>query len=85
MNSSDEFLEKSKDMLVEFYNTLIDADYSLDSENINIIFMSNVGDDYRVLLSTFLDEYLYEISYFGSNGLFCFNVYHLCSHQEYSE
>lgn len=83
--NSEEFIEKSKDMLVEFYNTLIDGDYSLDGENINIVFMSSIDNDYKVLLSTFLDDYLYEITYFDLDNVFCFDVYHLCSHQEYND
>ena len=83
--NSEVFIEKSKDMLVEFYNTLIDADYSLDSESINIIFFGNIRGDYKVFLSTFLDEFIYEITYDNISEVFCFDVYRLCSHQVYTD
>lgn len=82
--NSEEFIDKSKDMLVEFYNTLIDGDYSLDSESIHIVSFSSVGDDYKIIFSTF-DDFLYEITYNNLSNVFVFNVYHLCSHQQYSD
>ena len=82
---SEIFIEKSKDMVVEFYNTLIDADYSLDSEAINIIFLSSAKGNYSIVLSTFLDEFLYRVEYEDANECFCFDVYRMCSHQVYSD
>lgn len=82
--NSEEFLDKSRDMLVEFYNTVIDADYTINSDNINIVSFYSCGGEFKVIFSTF-DDLLYEISYSDIREVFVFDVYRLCSHQVYSE
>ena len=83
MNSED-FIEKSKDMVVEFYNTVVNfGDYTLDSNNINVVFLSCIGSDYRTVMTTFDDNLFYEITFNRRDNAFIFDVYNKCSHQVY--
>ena len=76
---SGEFIEKSKDLVVEFYNTMIDSDYSLSCDDINILFFSNLENSFKVVLSTHYDDWLYIVT--CKDTVFCFDVYNLLSHQ----
>ena len=82
--NSEEFIDKCKDMVVEFYNTVVDyGDYSLDTGSINVVFLSCVGSDYKTVLTTFEDNLFYEVTYYRRDDAFVFDVYHKCSHQVY--
>lgn len=83
--NSEEFIEKSKDMIVEFYNTMIDftGEYPLTYDSINVLFFTCFGKDCFVgLMDTFFDTNLiFQVSFRGD--CFCFDVFNKCSHQEY--
>ncbi len=79
--NSESFVEKSKDLVIEFYNTLINCDYTLDSGSVEVIFFSSCESSYKVLLSTPFDNLLYLVTY--SDMCFRFDVYSLCYGKDY--
>lgn len=85
---SKEFMEKAKDMVIEYYNNLVEItdNYQLKEEDVYIVWMcSTLGNNKALLSTTVPDGMYYEITYDTNNNTFYFDAYKKWSHQEYQQ
>lgn len=81
-----EFMEKAKDMLIEYYNNLaeITDNYQLTEEDVYIVWMcSTLGNNKALLSTNVTDGMYYEITYDNNQNTFYFDAYKKWSHKEY--
>ena len=82
-----EFMEKAKDMVIEYYNNLVEItdNYQLEEKDVYIVWMCSILGNNKALLSTnIVDGMYYEITYDNNKNIFYFDAYKKWSHQEYS-
>ena len=85
---SKEFMEKAKDMVIEYYNNLVEItdNYQLKEEDVYIVWMcSTLGNNKALLSTNIVDGMYYEITYDNNCNTFYFDAYKKWSHQEYQQ
>ena len=85
---SKEFMEKAKDMVIEYYNNLVEItdNYQLTEEDVYIVWMcSTLGNNKALLSTNIVDGMYYEITYDNNCNTFYFDAYKKWSHQEYQQ
>ncbi len=84
---SKEFMEKAKDMVIEYYNNLVEItdNYQLSEEDVYIVWMcSTLGNNKALLSTNIIDGMYYEVTYDNNHNTFYFDAYKKWSHQEYA-
>lgn len=86
MMEDKEFMEKATDMVIEYYNSLVEVtdNYQLKEDDVYIVWMCSILGNNKALLSTNVPDGLYyEITYDNNKNTFYFDAYKKWSHQEY--
>ena len=86
MMEDKEFMEKCIDMVIEYYNNLVEItdNYQLKEEDVHIVSMYTVLGNTKALLSTnVFDGMYYEITFSNEENCFYFDAYKKWSHQRY--
>lgn len=81
-----EFMEKAKDMVIEYYNNQVEItdNFNLKESDVYIVWMCSILGNNKALLSTTVsDGMYYEITYDNNHNKFYFDAYKKWDHKEY--
>ncbi len=81
-----EFMEKAKDMVIEYYNNQVEItdNYQMQEADVYIVWMCMILGNNKALLSTTVsDGMYYEITYDNNQNTFYFDAYKKWDHQKY--
>lgn len=81
-----EFMEKAKDMVIEYYNSNVEItdNYQISEANVYIVWLcSTLGNNKALLSTTVSDGMYYEITYDNNNDCLYFDAYKKWTHKNY--